>query len=612
MVTSQLATRTLPEKKPVEVSVHATPTVEIRSASDHLTAVAGLVSVSGAGSDRQWDEAPQCGDRSELRRKVIHRSGRPSGTVIRRVIDDDTLMTAITLAGEVDNDDLREILPALQEFTQAVANFLVAAGGDVEPAMQSLAEKARAAEKLAIDMREDRGQHLTDGRSQTPLGRLRRLAEGVVRDVSRLIEAATVTAAAQQYTQQTEPATLAALGSGQAKHLMITPRPGTREALGAGQLYPDTVSTADRMQLALPASKSGAAPFTNLTLTGAQPPVLDVLAIGGGHGGVNATFEPDSLQESAFSKDYWKNTVVAPLVAKGVKADLIVLDACLTASMIDAFAPLCSAHGKIIASMYSINQKVMTPEIWAEVLGKASAERPAIIERRAQEVVRNADQASAAALFSKIKSAPSGDLEAALAIEPGLRNVVSGVRYLPKIVDAVQVYLRAKSQDRRDECLGDLDAIENDTPAADPRDAQVVLGRRHAARGWDGRLGGRRHPGATPGGHRIRECGPGDVAPVARTVRRRSCHLQRRCGSPDPGGRVRPRRPGDPVRSEIPGIRAEGARRGQHGRAIGGRDAEPAKGTREDPSSTERQALTTRRRTRGRRSRVSVTRTRDR
>ena len=148
------------------------------------------------------------------------------------------------------------------------------------------------------------------------------------------------------------------------------------------------------MQLALPASKSGAAPFTKLTLTGAQPPVLDVLAIGGGHGGVNATFEPDSLQESAFSKDYWKNTVVAPLAAKGVKADLIVLDACLTASMIDAFAPLCSARGKIIASMYSINQKVMTPEIWAEVLGKASAERPAIIERRAQEVVRNADQAS--------------------------------------------------------------------------------------------------------------------------------------------------------------------------------------------------------------------------
>ena len=200
MVTSQLATRTLPEKKPVEVSAHATPTVEIRSASDHLTAVAGLVSASDARSDFQQNQATQRLDRSELRRKVIHRSGRPFGTVIRRVIDDDTLMTAITLAGEVDNDDLREILPALQEFTQAVANFLVAAGGDVEPAMRSLAEKARAAEKLAIDMREDRGQHLTDGRSQTPLGRLRRLAEGVVRDVSKLIEAATVTAAAQQYT----------------------------------------------------------------------------------------------------------------------------------------------------------------------------------------------------------------------------------------------------------------------------------------------------------------------------------------------------------------------------------------------------------------------------
>ena len=96
MVTSQLATRTLPEKKPVEVSVHATPTVEIRSASDHLTAVAGLVSASDARSDFQQNQATQRLDRSELRRKVIHRSGRPFGTVIRRVIDDDTLMTAIT------------------------------------------------------------------------------------------------------------------------------------------------------------------------------------------------------------------------------------------------------------------------------------------------------------------------------------------------------------------------------------------------------------------------------------------------------------------------------------------------------------------------------------
>jgi len=474
MVTAQLATRTLPEKEPVEVPAHTPPIVEIHSASTHLTAVAGLVFASDARSDFHRNPAAQRLDRSELRRNVVRRSGGSDRPVIRRVIDDDTLMAALTLAAEVDNDDLREIVPALEEFTQAVANYLSADPADAGTAMKSLADKATAAEKLAIDMREDRGQHLTDGRSQTPLGRLRRLAEGVVKEVSRLIEAATVTAAAQQYTQQTEPSTLAALGSGQAKHLMITPRPGTKEALGAGQLYPDTVSAADRMQLALPAGKTGAAPFRNLTVTGARPPVLDVLAIGGGHGGVNATFEPDNLRETAFSKDYWKNTVVAPLVAKGVTADLIVLDACLTASMIDAFAPLCSAHGKIIASVYSINQKVMTPEIWAEVLSTASAGRPAIIERRAQEVVRNADQASAAALFSKIKSAPSGDLEAALAIEPALRNVVSGVRYLPRIVDAVQGYLRAKSQDRRDECLRDLDAIENATPAADPGDIQVA------------------------------------------------------------------------------------------------------------------------------------------
>jgi hypothetical protein len=41
MVTAQLATRTLPEKEPVEVPAHTPPIVEIHSASTHLTAVAG-------------------------------------------------------------------------------------------------------------------------------------------------------------------------------------------------------------------------------------------------------------------------------------------------------------------------------------------------------------------------------------------------------------------------------------------------------------------------------------------------------------------------------------------------------------------------------------------
>src|SRR5664280_3008325 len=108
-----------------------------------------------------------------------------------------------------------------------------------------------------------------------------------------------------------------------------------------------------------------------------------------GHNGANA-----SIIDAVRHASRTMRSAFTPLAAKGVKADLIVLDACLTASMIDAFAPLCPARRKSIASMYSINQKVMTPEIWAEVLGKASVERPAIIERRAQEVVRNADQAS--------------------------------------------------------------------------------------------------------------------------------------------------------------------------------------------------------------------------
>ncbi len=113
MVTSQLATRTLPEKKPVEVLAHTPPIAEIRSASTHLTAVAGLAFASDARSDFHRNQAAQQLDRSELRLNVVRRSGGSDRRVIHRVIDDDTLMAALTLADEVDTDDLREIVPAL-------------------------------------------------------------------------------------------------------------------------------------------------------------------------------------------------------------------------------------------------------------------------------------------------------------------------------------------------------------------------------------------------------------------------------------------------------------------------------------------------------------------
>ncbi len=417
---------------------------------------------------------------------------RPTGRgVLRRTIDESTLEKALTIPPTVDKDRDGEILPVLEGLIEALTNYLMASAGDddreIRATLATLQKAAENAENTATQMREDRGDILPGAVPTPSLAALRPLAQDILKDTRGLLTAKSLAADEAKYSGTTEPRTLAALKSGKAKHLMITPKPGSSEAKGAGELYPKDTPVEDEMQLALPTRKGRSTPFDALTVDGPVPTVLDVLALGGGHGGVNATFEEaDEFVQGnggrkvkvytgrAFEKQYWADTVVKPMVNRGVRAKLIVLDACLTASMIDVFAPLCAPGGKIMASMYSINAKVMTPETWSKVIGGEGSEGIHAVTQSAQEVNEGATAHAINTVFGMIRSSPYFEVEELVKREPGLAPLVSRIRYLPRIVNEMANFLRAKSDGRRGECLESLRGMHTASPPCDPADAKVA------------------------------------------------------------------------------------------------------------------------------------------
>ncbi len=228
------------------------------------------------------------------------------------------------------------------------------------------------------------------------------------------------------------------------------------------------------MVLALPPKASQQAPFTGINMNGAKPPVLDVLAVGGGHGGVKALFDQETFGN--FNAKYWQDEVVDPLVACGVTAKLIVLDACLTASMFDVFAPLLAPKGRIIGSMYSINGRILTPEVWQEIFEAEDRGEDVtpIVERSGRELASKSALEAANTMASSMRSMRPDELVELLTREPGLTPIVSKLRYLSKIADLVGGYLRAKNGARKQECVQELRGVENATPTPHPDESLLA------------------------------------------------------------------------------------------------------------------------------------------
>ena len=165
-----------------------------------------------------------------------------------------------------------------------------------------------------------------------------------------------------------------------------------------------------------------------------DPPVdrsLDLLVINQGHGGIGAF-------------DYWsaddlRTYLVQPLLDSGVRASIIVLDFCLSSSLIDAFAPLCAPGGVIVSNVYSIAEVIMTTEVWSEI-------QPALVLRNlgAIQATINARARTVSAgvtglaHLQQVRTWTEPQTTQYLQGFPADFDAVSITRYLPAIVAALQ------------------------------------------------------------------------------------------------------------------------------------------------------------------------------
>lgn len=225
------------------------------------------------------------------------------------------------------------------------------------------------------------------------------------------------------------PAT-AALRDGTGHHLMIS---SDSLAIGRGADYPQSYA-ASNMALKLVLTRNRAALRKALTLPPAAPSVdrsLDLLVINQGHG--------DLGRFAHWTAKDLRDNLVGPMVRSGVRANIIVLDFCLSASLIGCFAELCAPGGVILSHVYSTSDVLLTTEVWRQ-LEQSLKHRDVAGVRRIldQRATAMSEGLTGLAHVEAVRS--WSELETAVYLQhnPFDADPISIIRYLPGIAHALQ------------------------------------------------------------------------------------------------------------------------------------------------------------------------------
>lgn len=233
------------------------------------------------------------------------------------------------------------------------------------------------------------------------------------------------------------PAT-AALRDGTGHHLMIS---SNSLAIGRGAEYPQSYNDSN-MALKLVLTSNRAALRKALTLPPPAPSVdrsLDLLVINQGHGDIGR-FEHWSSEEL-------RNNLVRPLVDSGVRANIIVLDFCLSASLIGCFAELCAPDGVIISNVYSTSEVMLTTDVWRQ-LEQPLRHRNVALIRLILDVRASAmsEELTGLAHVEFVRGWSEEQIAAYLLVNPFDADPISITRYLPKIARALQDPARSPAE----------------------------------------------------------------------------------------------------------------------------------------------------------------------
>lgn len=190
-----------------------------------------------------------------------------------------------------------------------------------------------------------------------------------------------------RYAIQKEVTTEAFSNGNAPKYLHITPVQGSKT--GLANRWKTTIPLDQQFRATLPEGADQG--DIDLDITPDQQPVtervVETLVISGGHGGDGELFETEN--GSHFLLRWWESQA-KKLADKGLRAKVIVLDACMTATMIPAFKDLLTDDGVIIGYTQSTPRAIFTSDFWDTLNNTAPQDIPALINQRltqhAQEV----------------------------------------------------------------------------------------------------------------------------------------------------------------------------------------------------------------------------------
>lgn len=157
---------------------------------------------------------------------------------------------------------------------------------------------------------------------------------------------------------------------------------------------------------------------------------LGLLVLNQGHGGLGWFGEWDA---QALALD-----LVAPMVASGISADVIMLDFCSSASLLPVMAPLCAPGGIIVSSLYSVSETIVTSAFWDEIKPALDAGNSGPVRSRLLACLKIVSAGiTGLAHLDRVRAWDESRTQRHIAEKPGDRDPLSIVRYLPDIASAL-------------------------------------------------------------------------------------------------------------------------------------------------------------------------------
>jgi len=219
-----------------------------------------------------------------------------------------------------------------------------------------------------------------------------------------------------------------AIRRGTGHHLMIS---SANHAIGHDAGYPQSYYPDMAFQVVLTPNRVALHNALTMAAAATLDRSLDLLAINQGHGEMG--------EFADWNEDDLKTYMVAPLFAAGIRANNIVLDFCLSSSLIEAFAPLCAPDGIIISAIYTISEVIVTTDFWTTVQPALQQRNLGALQQALTDRARTVSaEVTGHAQLRPVRSASEAQIAQHLRAFPNDRDAISITRYLLRIARTLE------------------------------------------------------------------------------------------------------------------------------------------------------------------------------